>query len=657
MGKSVKAFGGMRPRRLMAAPLALLFAATAGAAFAQPAPPAGPAAAARPDGTIALRRNTVTADGQDRDYFYYIPANVDRAGFNQIVYVLPDDGMTAAQFAEQSGWTKVADAKGFVVVFLEPQQKQWGPSAGGEDAYVKAVLAHAGSHMTIPAPGGPGGGPGGRGGGAAPPAGGEGGGGRRGGDGAVRIRTWAPFHYLTGVGMGANIAQAFAMNHPGLYAAVATFGGGAYDEAYAKGEEPSEANDLHLWAGKALVPIWKQQKKDVPAAVWLFGAGSVDARQADYWKRADRVAAAGANATFGGQPTTVYTSPDNPAQQVRTTVLPAGARYDEAVASTIWNDLFAHVARWTSSPNGDVGQLLTKAEVDKGFDVRTIQVGDRTYTYYVKTPSSYRKGKSLPVVLSAHGFAFPVWQYLNQIKMHEVGEKEGFITVYLQGQNDAWNFEEPEGPDSQYIQKVIAAVKADYKADPRRVYMQGFSFGSGLTYMMGLTHPQLFAAVSPNSGIGPMPKAVEARIAELKAKSDVRMPMMLVYGTADRGGTIDGELPAKGILQGALDEVKAYNHITTADASQPFHSPTGPDYRVLVPGGALASEAVDARYPQGRFKTWTYSSADAAPRDLLKFVWVLDLTHGGDVREAQTEWDYFKHWRRNPDGSLAYSAK
>jgi hypothetical protein len=135
------------------------------------------------------------------------------------------------------------------------------------------------------------------------------------------------------------------------------------------------------------------------------------------------------------------------------------------------------------------------------------------------------------------------------------------------------------------------------------------------------------------------------------------MPMMLVYGTADRGGTIDGELPAKGILQGALDEVKAYNHIATADGSQPFHSPAGPDYRVLVPGGALTGEAVDARYPQGRFRTWTYQSADKTPQDLLKFVWVLDLTHGGDPREAQTEWDYFKHWRRNPDGSLAYSAK
>ena len=68
---------------------------------------------------------------------------------------------------------------------------------------------------------------------------------------------------------------------------------------------------------------------------------------------------------------------------------------------------------------------------------------------------------------------------------------------------------------------------------------------------------------------------------------------------------------------------------------------------------ALAPAAVDARYPQGRFRTWTYRSSDAAPRELLKFVWVLDLTHGGDPRQAQLEWDYFRRWQRNPDGSLS----
>jgi poly(3-hydroxybutyrate) depolymerase len=610
-------------------------------------------APARPAGPPALAKNTVAVGGQDRDYYYFVPPKADHAGFNQVVYALHDNGQTAQQFAQASGWMKVAAENGFVVVFPETVQKDWGPSAGGEDDYLAAVLAHAGTHMLIPAPPGAGGGGprgGGGGGGAA-----EGGAGQRGGP--PRIRTWAPFQYLTGVGAGATLAQAFAMNHPGLYAAVATVDGAASDAAYAKGEQPADGAYLHIWPDKALVPIWKQQKKDVPVATWLFTHGAptaAEARQADYWKRADHVAAAATTDSAGGYETAVFTSRDNPAQQVRTTTLPASAPVDARLAATIWNGLFARVARWTSSPNGDLGRLMTHAEVDKAFELKTISVGDRTYTYYVKTPPSYSKGQKLPVVLSAHGFAFPAWMYLSQIKLHEVGDKEGFITVYLQGQRDAWTFEDPDGPDQQYILKVVAAVEADYGADPSRVYMQGFSFGSGLTYMMGLTHPELFAGVSPNSGIGPMPKDVETRIAQIKAKSDARTPMLLLYGDADRGGSVDGEIPSQGILRGAIDEVKAYNHITTADGAKPFHSPTGPGYDILVPGAKLVSDAVDARYPQGRFKIYPYLSADPTPRNLFSFVWVRDLTHGGDPRQAQLEWDYFKHWRRNADGSLSY---
>jgi poly(3-hydroxybutyrate) depolymerase len=630
-----------------ASPLVLLAALAIGA---------GPASAQTGDGP-ALAKNTVTVGGRERDYYYFVPPKADRAGFNQIVYALHDNGETAQQFAAESGWMKVAAENGFVVVFPETAQKAWGPSAGGEDDYLGAVLAHASTHMLIPMPPGAGGPPGGgRGGGGG--GGGEGGGegGRR---GPPRVNTWAPFQYLTGVGAGGTLAQSFAMNHPGLYAAVATVDGAAYDEAYAKGAEPADGAFLHVWAEKALSPVWKQQKKDVPVATWLFTRGAPTAsevRQADYWKRADHVAAAPTTNNAGGYQTTVFTATNNPAQQVRTTTLPASARVDEKLAGTIWNELFSRVARWTSSPNGDLGQLMTHAEFDKAFDVHSMEVGDRTYTYYVKTPSTYHKGDKLPVVLSAHGHAFPAWMYSSQIKMHEVGEKEGFITVYLQGQKDAWNFDDPNGPDQQYILKVITAVESEYGADPGRVYMQGFSFGSGLTYMMGLTYPNLFAGVSPNSGIGAMPTAVEARIAEIKAKSDIRVPMMLVYGDADRGGTVDGEIPSQGIIRAAVDEVKAYNHITTPDGAKPFHSPTAADYDVMLPGGKLTPRAVDARYPQGRFKTYEYTSADPAPRNLFDLVWVKDLTHGGDPRQAQTEWDYFKHWRRNADGTLTYVA-
>jgi poly(3-hydroxybutyrate) depolymerase len=274
----------------------------------------------------------------------------------------------------------------------------------------------------------------------------------------------------------------------------------------------------------------------------------------------------------------------------------------------------------------------------------------------LKRPSGFEKGKSLPLVIAAHGHGYPAWLYLSQIKMHEVGEKEGFLTAYLEGPGPGWDFKSPDGVDAQFVQKVIADVEQAYGADPTRIYMQGFSLGSGLTYMMGITRPGLFAAISPNSGIGPMSKEVVARVAAVKAQSDIRIPTMMVYGNVDSGGSVDGKIPAQGVIRGAFDEIKAFDHVTTQDRTERFNSEYSEPYEVLVPGVKLARGGADERYPKGRFEIYPYTSADPRARNLFSFVWVEDLAHGGDPRQAQLEWDYFKRWHRNADGSLTYTA-
>ncbi len=157
-------------------------------------------------------------------------------------------------------------------------------------------------------------------------------------------------------------------------------------------------------------------------------------------------------------------------------------------------------ATWEPAP--------TQAEVNK--PVRSAHRWTSTgkpYKYYLKRPTSYQKGQSLPLVISAHGFGYPAWRYLSQIKMHEVGDRVGFLTAYHPGAGStAWDLSSPDSTDTRFVEKVVADVEAKDGADPRRIYMQGFSLGSGMSYIMGVTHPDLFAAVSPNSGIGPMSK-------------------------------------------------------------------------------------------------------------------------------------------------------
>jgi poly(3-hydroxybutyrate) depolymerase len=618
----------------------------------------------------ALGKYTISVDGMDRTYSYFSSSKSHSFTPQAVVFALHDNGQTTEQFAEQSGWIKVAEEKGFSVVFPEAAKKTWIPN-GREDHYLSAVLDHARTHLLSRFPGDTGGGmarggdapagegPGAAAPGAAAPAGGQR---ARGGDGAPaggapRLMASETFYYLSGAGAGAAVAQEFAINHPGKIAAIATSNGAVFNGAYAKGDEPAE-NYFQYMRGKVAPPISKQLKKQVPVAAWLFTTGAPNAaqtKQAEYWKRADAVANSAADSTFGTFQTAVYSNHANESQQVRTTVLPASAKYDEALVSAIWGEFFAHVARWTSSPNGDLGTMLSEAEVNKTFELRTVDIEGQPRTYYVKLPSTYHGGKSLPVVISLHGGGQTAWMYLSQVKMHEVGEKAGFITVYPQGRGNLWAWI-PNGPDDKFIQRIVNDVATSYGADRTRIYMQGFSIGSAMANMMGIIHPELFAAISPNNAGGTLAKDITALADEKKAKQDYRMPIMYVAGGADATATLDGKIPAQGVIRDQLDYAKAYEHISTPDKTAPFNSAYEESAEILVPGGKLVRSGIDHRYPEGRIQIYQYFSADTTPLNLLNLVWITDMSHASEPREAQLQWDYFKEWRRNADGSLTHSA-
>jgi poly(3-hydroxybutyrate) depolymerase len=625
--------------------------------------------AARPAEAQQLRRVQIPVGGgmhaTNRTYAYYASSKANHNGYNLLVYALHDDGQTPEQFAQSSGWIKLAEDNGFVVIFPEAANKNWSAFANDEDEYLHEVQQTTLTRlMADPAPGEAipqrrGGGEGGpppdvEGRGRPPAEGGPGPG--AGGRPQVRIGSWQPWQYFTGSGSGARVAQEYAMNHPGLVTAVATLNAGPYPASFARGDQVSQGEFQNQLGLKTNLPQYRPLKKDVAVPAWLFTAGAPGAAQTrlvDYWKHSDAVAAAPQTQTIGGFQTTVYASPQNTAQQVRVTAVPAGTRYDPAMTGAIWQ-FFSHLARFSVSPDGQIGTMLTLPEVRQQFVERHAKVGDRDYLYWVKTPSSYAKGKSMPLVIALHGGGYPAWMYLSQIKMHEIGEKEGFITVYLNGQTNAWQFDKPDNEDSQAIAQVIDEMAANYGVDRTRVYLQGFSIGSGRTFVMGVAHPQLFAAVSPNSGLGDWDPTVLQRVDQLKAQG-LHIPMIVIYGSQDRQSTTDGLIPAQGVLRNVIDIVKSYDGITTADRTQPFQSPNAPPYDVLVPGGKLNPSGVALGYPKGRFQRYDYATPDGKP--MFSFVWVTDMPHGQLPGEAQMEWDFFKAWKRNPDGSLTYGSR
>jgi len=55
--------------------------------------------------------------------------------------------------------------------------------------------------------------------------------------------------------------------------------------------------------------------------------------------------------------------------------------------------------------------------------------------------------------------------------------------------------------DLKFFDAVLARVKQDYRVDEKRIYATGHSNGGGFTFLLWLTHANVFAAVAPSAAM------------------------------------------------------------------------------------------------------------------------------------------------------------
>ncbi len=80
-----------------------------------------------------------------------------------------------------------------------------------------------------------------------------------------------------------------------------------------------------------------------------------------------------------------------------------------------------------------------------------------------------------------HGGSDNPTEAAEMARFHEIGEKEGFITVYPWGSNRcSWNIfmNEEEMDDVAFSEALISYMTVHYPVDPSRVYLSGFSNGA-----------------------------------------------------------------------------------------------------------------------------------------------------------------------------------
>lgn len=134
--------------------------------------------------------------------------------------------------------------------------------------------------------------------------------------------------------------------------------------------------------------------------------------------------------------------------------------------------------------------------------------GTRPYKLYV--PSGYQ-GQPLPLVVMLHGCTQSPDDLAAGTRMNALAEEFSCLVAYpaqvrAANRSACWNWFEPgdqrrgEGEPS-LIAGIVEQIAGGYAVDPRRMFIAGMSAGGAMAVILGMTYPELFAAVGCHSGL------------------------------------------------------------------------------------------------------------------------------------------------------------
>jgi polyhydroxybutyrate depolymerase len=151
---------------------------------------------------------------------------------------------------------------------------------------------------------------------------------------------------------------------------------------------------------------------------------------------------------------------------------------------------------------------------------RALRHDGRPRRFLVHRPAGRDDSAPLPVVVALHGAGGTAAWTLAETGWADKADREGFLLVLPEGLRpdlsrpphfldnpQVWNDGspklirgEPEGDDVGFLDAVLDAVAQDFPANPRRIYVTGFSNGGGMVFRLGAERSRRFAALAPVAG-------------------------------------------------------------------------------------------------------------------------------------------------------------
>ena len=131
---------------------------------------------------------------------------------------------------------------------------------------------------------------------------------------------------------------------------------------------------------------------------------------------------------------------------------------------------------------------------------------ERKYQVYV--PQSYETNKSTPLILSFHGLSGWATQHEKTSNWNALADQHGFIVVYPLGTGTplGWKTNNKAVEESliqaevTFISDLIDKISADYNIDHNRIYVNGFSNGGGMSFLLACQLSEQITAMGGVSG-------------------------------------------------------------------------------------------------------------------------------------------------------------
>jgi poly(hydroxyalkanoate) depolymerase family esterase len=182
--------------------------------------------------------------------------------------------------------------------------------------------------------------------------------------------------------------------------------------------------------------------------------------------------------------------------------------------------------------------------------------GALRYKLYV--PQSYAgSAAKVPLIVMLHGCTQDPDDFALGTQMNALAESAAALVAYPQQTAQAnpqkcWNWFRPEDQmrgagEPEHIARIVRQIIADYRIDPRRVFVAGMSAGGAMAEILARCYPDLFAAVAVHSGlpyrcannvVSALSVMRDAASAHAQpARSPLAMPTLVIRGDDDK--TVD----------------------------------------------------------------------------------------------------------------------